>query len=89
MGYGYYVIDGMERGYSVEDICNKEGCEVEIDRGLAYLCGQSPYQDSDNCARYFCASHLVYTAQGQRCHECAALIPEDEDFALLDVVDGP
>ena len=89
MGYAYYVIDGMERGYSVPDVCNKEGCEEEINRGLAYLCGRSPYVDSDNCAGYFCANHLVFTSQGQRCQECAALVPDDEDFDLSDIVDAP
>ena len=35
MGYSYYVIDGMERGYGVVAKCDHPGCDAEIDRGLA------------------------------------------------------
>jgi hypothetical protein len=52
MGYGYYVRDGMERGYSVPDKCPAEGCGKAIDRGLAYLCY--------SCGKYFCDEHLTY-----------------------------
>lgn len=51
MGYGYYVIGGKERGYNVPDVCNHEGCEEKIDRGLGYLC--------HCCEGYFCGNHLT------------------------------
>lgn len=52
MGYGFYERDGMERGYSVEDVCNHKSCKKEINRGLAYLCY--------SCGKYFCDNHLTF-----------------------------
>lgn len=62
MGYGFYTVaDGMinERpgGYYVIATCDKRGCNEEINRGLAYLCGEHPHApDSDEagCGKYFC-----------------------------------
>lgn len=43
MGYASYTLpDGREGGYAVDAICDLDGCEVEIDRGLGYLCGTRP-----------------------------------------------
>lgn len=62
MGYGYYVLsDGREAGYGVEAECDATGCTAKIDRGLGYLCGDSPdgWRDCDapGCGNYFCGSH--------------------------------
>jgi hypothetical protein len=51
LGYAYYEREGMERGYSVPDVCHAEGCEAAIDRGLYYLCY--------SCLKYFCGAHLL------------------------------
>lgn len=51
MGYAYYEIDGMRRGYSVECKCHERGCPKRIDRGLSYLC--------HSCSWYFCGEHLT------------------------------
>lgn len=59
MGYAYYEIDGKPCGYSVLDVCNVEGCEKEIDRGLAYACGGYPGEGEGFCDGYFCAEHLT------------------------------
>lgn len=61
MGYAFYEIDGMERGYGVDDTCTADGCAEPIDRGLAYLCYR--------CTFYFCGKHLHY---GERKHDCFA-----------------
>ena len=61
MGYSYYVIDGMERGYGVVAKCDHPGCDAEIDRGLAYLCY--------SCTGYFCEEHRTY---GDTEFECFA-----------------
>lgn len=63
MGYGYYLLpDGREAGYTVEAICDADGCKTEIDRGLSYLCGENPdgWRDPDEpgCGRYYCPWHL-------------------------------
>lgn len=62
MGFAYYVLpDGREAGYGVEATCDAEGCETRIDRGLGYLCGDSPdgWRDESEpgCGRYFCGAH--------------------------------
>lgn len=59
MGYAFYDTPMGEAGYSVEDICHKEGCDEEIDRGLGFLCGNTPGQaDEYGCGRWFCGDHL-------------------------------
>jgi hypothetical protein len=64
MGYGYYTIHhyGQDRpaGHMVLATCDRRGCDVEIDRGLGYICGQSPHDRFDaapGCGRYYCGSH--------------------------------
>lgn len=45
------------RGHAIDDVCNSEGCEKKIDRGLGCLCY--------SCTGYFCSEHLTeaYTEQ--------------------------
>lgn len=62
MGYAHYVLsDGREAGYGVEATCDKDGCEVEIDRGMSYLCGDNPdgWRDENEwgCGDYYCGLH--------------------------------
>jgi hypothetical protein len=62
VGYQHYVLpDGREAGYGVAAVCDREGCEAKIDRGLGYLCGNDPdgwRDDSDfGCGKYFCGVH--------------------------------
>jgi hypothetical protein len=62
MGYAHYEVvrkDGIriEAGYAVEDTCNQDGCNAEIDRGLDYLCGARPGGDEYGCGGYFCGEH--------------------------------
>lgn len=79
MGYAYYVIDGKECGYAVEAVCEQEGCTTEIDRGLAYACGGTPYQDN-SCAGYFCTAHLFYPDEGPPvCAACLELLAVADD----------
>ncbi len=61
MGYAHYVLaDGREAGYGVPDVCNVDGCDEKIDRGLAYLCGEVGDGGEHGCGRYFCYAHLSY-----------------------------
>ena len=75
MGYAYYVLpDGREAGYSVEAVCDEEGCETEIDRGLGYLCGSDPRGDEHGCTGYFCGAHLFHGGAGfALCSRCCDL----------------
>jgi hypothetical protein len=61
MGWSYGVLsDGREVGYAVQTVCETQGCENQIDRGLGYLCGQMHGQDDgEGCGHYFCGEHLV------------------------------
>lgn len=76
MGYGYYTrsIDGAERhlGYGVKATCDHPCCDVEIDRGLGYLCGDEPGGNGEvGCGRYFCEQHRRGYRRGQSiCSRC-------------------
>lgn len=79
MGYGRYTLpDGREAGYMVTATCDQPGCLVRIDRGLGYLCGQSPDGHRDpsepGCGRYFCDQHLDNDA-----HDCPNPDGEKDD----------
>ena len=80
MGYGYYEIDGMKRGYAVPCKCHQRGCPTRIDRGLAYLCYR--------CGWYFCGEHRFYTSRefecfagrsGQACSKCADVASKEDE----------
>jgi hypothetical protein len=62
MGYAHYTVtrngEEIEAGYAVDTVCEQDGCEEQIDRGLAYLCGETPGGDEDGCGGYFCGQHL-------------------------------
>ena len=80
MGYGFYTIQGKECGYYVIATCEEPGCEVQIDRGLAFACGDNPGAFDDHCAGYFCSEHLFYGGNawnGQRCGRCADAIEQE------------
>jgi len=78
MGYARYDTPLGIAGYGVEDVCHEEGCSEEIDRGLAYLCGDEPGRESDHgCGRWFCSGHLYVPialdlprAAGHLCGAC-------------------
>ncbi|MDN3244141.1 hypothetical protein [Streptomyces sp. ZSW22] len=83
MGYARYEItrpngDRIEAGYAVQAVCEKDGCEAQIDRGLAYLCGKDPRGDDHGCGGYFCENHLY---GDNRCGPCAAKIEEAEEVS--------
>lgn len=68
MGYGYYVVDGRPAGYGVLATCDRRGCNEEIDRGLAYLCGTDPGRFGERgCGRYYCDKHLGYVGPRGGC----------------------
>ncbi|MFA7264930.1 MAG: hypothetical protein WC054_01345 [Candidatus Nanopelagicales bacterium] len=62
MGYAYYDTPHGPGGYGVEDRCPYQGCGVKIDRGLAYLCGDSPVATEIGCGKWFCSAHLYMTS---------------------------
>lgn len=74
MGWSYCGTDSSGRpiGYSIPATCDWPGCDVEIDRGLSYLCGEM-HGDGLSCNGYFCGDHRVFseTGMGERCPDCA------------------
>lgn len=72
MGYGVYFRKGRWAGYGVPAICDQPDCGAEIDRGLAYICGDGPDDDAA-CGLFFCADHLYLGGQDdepQMCQRC-------------------
>ncbi|MFD8949447.1 hypothetical protein ACFV0B_11390 [Streptomyces xanthophaeus] len=80
MGYAHYEItrngQKIEAGYGVQASCEQDGCEEQIDRGLAYLCGKEPGGDEHGCGGYFCGQHHYMSLDeevGDLCGECIAI----------------
>lgn len=77
MGYGSYVVtrngEEIEAGYGIDAECDKDSCDAAIDRGLAFLCGQTPGGDEEGCGYYFCGAHML---GDQLCEVCSARAAE-------------
>jgi hypothetical protein len=91
MGFASYIIsggvhDGEEGGYAHDTVCDRPGCGADIDRGLAYLCGDSPGGGEDACGGYFCEADLTSVPGGQhgRCIPCADAIEAASPCAQAD-----
>lgn len=82
MGYAYYDTPLGPAGYSVMDTCHEEGCSTRIDRGLSFLCGNSPGRDDEvGCGRWFCGEHLMSPVDGcdnGSCRRCWAFWDADQ-----------
>ena len=44
-------------GYGVPATCDHPDCNEEIDRGLAYVCGDEMYGGDRGCGLFFCPAH--------------------------------
>lgn len=73
MGWSHgFNNQGREVGYSVHAECDQDGCDVHIDRGIAYCCGGMHDGGDHGCGGYFCGDHLFHAAPAaQVCTECA------------------
>ncbi len=63
---------GRAIGYGITAICDEPECEIEIDRGLGYICGgleAVTSDDADGCGYYFCTAH----GGGFLCERCSRL----------------
>jgi hypothetical protein len=80
MGYAHYTLaDGRKAGYGVVATCDEDGCGENIDRGLAYLCGEDPGDGGEHgCGGYFCGEHLYGGEPGQ-CKRCLEGTPFDDE----------
>lgn len=86
MGYMRYAItrngEEIEAGYGVETVCEQDGCEEQIDRGLAYLCGETPGEDGYGCGGYFCGEHLYGALPGEPGNRCRACLGDRENLTV-------
>jgi hypothetical protein len=85
MGNANYTIwrngQAIEAGYDVATTCEEPGCKADIDRGLAYLCGQTPGGDEHGCGGYYCGSHLFIGPSeetGDLCGRCIATLTRQQ-----------
>jgi hypothetical protein len=63
-------------GYGVPAYCDDPDCDIEIDRGLAHVCGGEPYGGEFGCGLYFCFHHLYIAESGkQYCERCETSQP--------------
>tara|TARA_Y100001963_G_C6731062_1_gene423908 strand:- start:212 stop:559 length:348 start_codon:yes stop_codon:yes gene_type:complete len=64
--------NGRDIGYGVPAVCDHPDCTKEIDRGLAYRCGE--IHADDGCGLYFCNKHKLMTSEhyqsGELCERC-------------------
>lgn len=84
MGYARYTVrraDGteIEAGYGVVAECDQDNCTREIDRGLAFLCGDGPGGGEHGCGCYFCGEHLYTAPKGEDGGLCGGCLPETDD----------
>lgn len=64
MGYsecGWNAELGVWMGYAIEGVCMQDHCEVKIDHGLGYVCGNFHGETEHGCGKYMCEKHLLYT----------------------------
>lgn len=52
--------EGRPIGYAHETVCDQDGCNKEIDRGLDFACGGMHGEDEYSCEKYFCWDHRAY-----------------------------
>lgn len=74
-------------GYGVPAFCDHPGCNKQIDRGLSYVCGGSPYGGDDGCGLHFCGDHLFFTKDDEV--ELEAMAEHDPLVALMSGLAGP
>ncbi|MFE7906473.1 hypothetical protein [Streptomyces albogriseolus] len=89
MGYAHYEItrngETIQAGYTVPTICEEDGCNEQIDRGLAHLCGATPGGDEYGCGGYYCGQHLyggIGPAEGL-CKRDSERWAEQEEEAMI------
>jgi len=88
MGYASYTVtrngEKIDAGYSIEDVCNENGCNEQIDRGLAHLCGETPGGDEWGCGGYFCGGHLYISPREGEPEMCLRCIQSADEVAEKD-----
>ncbi|MFA0012068.1 hypothetical protein AB4391_01780 [Vibrio lentus] len=78
---------GRPVGYVHAAVCDHEGCEKKIDRGLSYACGGMHGADEHGCEKYFCQDHLSETLSEYGrfynvCDSCAKELVESGEWEM-------
>lgn len=86
MGWAFCGVNdhGQEMGYGVPCTCDEPGCDEQIDRGLAHVCG-GMHKNPETCHKYYCEEHLFFTEampKGER-QLCARCLKERESMSNL------
>lgn len=81
--------NGRPIGYSHEATCDHDGCNVKIDRGLAYACGDMHGNTEYGCDKYFCSEHRENIVEdGDRyvriCNSCRETMLATGEFLEID-----
>lgn len=76
MGWSIGEHNGRDIGYGVPAKCDHPGCDEDIHRGLAYVCGGEPYGGDFGCGLFFCEKHLYISGRRKKfkplCIRCSA-----------------
>ncbi len=70
MPWGNYEVHGEPAGYLISAQCAEPGCTTEINKGVAYVCGDVGGGET-GCGCYFCYAHLLIDDTGQHCRRCS------------------
>ena len=88
MGWADCGTDTNDRhiGYAFEAICDYEGCNEKIDRGLSYVCGDMHGEDEVSCEKYYCENHRNnYIEWDDKelkiCDECKNILIDSGEWA--------
>ncbi len=76
MGWSIGWNSNLQRdvGYGVPAWCDHPGCNVEINRGLAYVCGSDAFGGDYGCGMHFCSIHRQHAGKARNhaelCQQC-------------------
>lgn len=83
MGWGTGTnAQGRDVGYMVDAVCDADGCDKQINRGLAYVCGGMHDGGEYGCGNYFCDQHLLFSNcpdSAMLCQACSEQFPYDDE----------
>jgi hypothetical protein len=87
MGWSNCGTDSKGRpiGYAHEAVCDYDGCNNVIDRGLSYACGGMHGHNGVDCDGYYCPQHLRTFVEHDGhectvCDTCLAHMQADKDW---------
>lgn len=77
---GYDNTHKRDIGYGVPAICDHPGCNAEINRGLAYICGEEIHGGEKGCGLFFCSHHRYFSESDDDPKLCMACCDDEPEF---------